>query len=157
MTQDVVMMAIIGCHLESGVWQRECAHGNISPGWSYLISNSIQGNCFDFVKLQKMPQVDSAQLLSAYNRTMMATIAILNAHLQNFTTARVAPSSEELHTLSSNLLDLITYHPTIGCIVKREQARQAQIISRKRSRQGIPIYSVYKGHLTENQHPAIWR
>ena len=69
-----------------------------------------------------MLQVDSPQLLSAYKMTMQATIAILNAHLQNFTTARVAPSSEELYALCLKLLDLMAYHPTVGCIVKRKQA-----------------------------------
>ena len=104
-----------------------------------------------------MPQADSLQLLSAYNMTMQATLAILNAHLQNFTTARVAPSSEELYALSSKLLDLIAYHPTVGCIIKRKQANQAQAVSRKRSRQGIQIYSVYPGHINEHQHPSIRR
>jgi hypothetical protein len=80
---------------------------------------------------------NSLQMASAYHKTMSTIIAVLNTHVQKFTLGRVVPSSEELDSLSSSLVDLMEYHPVVGRHAKMEKAQRAvQMASRKVGRGG---------------------
>ena len=75
---------------------------------------------------------NNLQVASAYHKTMSTIIAVLNTHIQKFSLGRVVPSSEELDSLSSSLIDLMDYHPVVGKHVKLEKAQRAvQMASRK--------------------------